>query len=335
MYTMDRNIAFELGRICERAALACAPYVGRGNRHAADGAATEAMRKAFDDLSIRGSIVIGEGERDEAPMLFIGEEVGGGATPITRSHDEVIIPELEIAVDPLEGTNLCANGWPGAITVIAAAIKGEGKLLHAPDMYMEKIAVGEACRGAIDIRVSATENLKRISERLAKPVQELTIMILERPRHEKLIAEVRAVGARIRLITDGDVAGALVTAKPESGIDCLMGIGAAPEGVLAAAGLRAMRGEIQGRLVFKDDTQRLRAKTMGVTDPDHIYTTEELAQGNVMFAATGVTTGDFLKGVRYTRHGAWTNTVVMRSRSHTIRWQEVEHHFEGGAPYHT
>ncbi|MDO8557653.1 MAG: class II fructose-bisphosphatase [bacterium] len=322
---MDRNIAFELGRICERAALACAPYVGRGDRHTADGAATDAMRKAFDDLYIRGTIVIGEGERDEAPMLYIGEKVGGKGEAAEG-------PELEIAVDPLEGTNLCANGWPGAITVIAAAVKGEGKLLHAPDVYMEKIAVGEACRGATDLQLSPTENLNRIAVRLEKPVKELTIMILDRPRHEKLIEEVRKAGARIKLITDGDVAGALACAKRESGIDCLMGIGAAPEGVLAAAGLRALRGEIQGRLIFKDDAEKERAKSMGVTDPDHIYTTEELAQGNVMFAATGVTTGDFLKGVRYTKHGAWTNTVVMRSRTHTIRWQEVEHHFDN-EPY--
>jgi len=249
-------------------------------------------------------------------MLYIGEEVGRSSSG----------PKLEIAVDPLEGTNLCANGWPGAITVIAAAVKGEGKLLHAPDMYMEKIAVGEACRGAIDIRTSPAENLKRISECLKKPVQELTVMILDRPRHEKLIAEVRAVGARIRLITDGDVAGALASAMPDNAVDVLMGVGAAPEGVLAAAGLRAMHGEMQSRLVFKDDAERERAKGMGITDPDHIYTAEELAQGNVLFAATGVTAGDFLNGVRYTRHGAYTHSVVMRSKTQTIRWIEAEHH---------
>lgn len=324
-YVMDRNIAFELGRICERAALACAPFVGRGDRHAADKAATDAMRKAFDDLNIRGTIVIGEGERDEAPMLYIGEEVGKGG-----SGQEGI--KLDIAVDPLEGTNLCASGATGAITVIAAVIKGEGSLLKAPDCYMDKLVVNEKCRGAVDIRLSPTENLQRIAAKLEKPVEEITVVMMDRDRHKDLIAEIRKAGARIRLITDGDVAGALACTKPESGIDCLMGIGGAPEGVLAAAALRAMRGEIQGRLVFTKEEQRTRASAMGVTDFDHVYTTEELAGGNVMFAATGVTTGDFLKGVRYTRHGAWTNTVVMRSRTHTIRWQEVEHHFEN-EPY--
>lgn len=322
---MDRNLAFELGRICERAALAVAPLVGRGDRQAADQAATEAMRQAFEDLRLRGTIVIGEGERDEAPMLYIGEKVGisGTGSP------------LEIAVDPLEGTNLAASGWPGAITVIAAVITDEGRLLHAPDVYMEKIAVGEAARDAVKLGSSSEKtlqlvekNLNGIAECLRKPVHELTIMVLERPRHEKLIAEIRRVGARIRLITDGDVAGALVTAKPESSIDCLMGIGAAPEGVLAAAGMRALGGQILGRLVFRNDTDRQRAQQMGAADDTHIYTSEELASGKVMFAATGVTSGDFLKGVRYTSKGAWTNTVVMRAQSGTIRWQEVEHRFK-------
>jgi len=329
---MDRAIAFELGRICERAALACAPFVGRGDRHAADKAATEAMRQAFDDIGIRGKVVIGEGERDEAPMLYIGEEVGKQAMPAGHAYRQAgrqgLSRRLEIAVDPLEGTNLCANGLPGAITVIAAAIEGEGKLLHAPDIYMEKLAVGEACRGSIDIKKSTAENLKSIAEQLKKPVEEVTVVVLDRPRHEQLIADIRNVGARIRLITDGDVEGALSAAKPDSGIDCLMGIGAAPEGVLAAAGLRAMRGEMQGRLVFKDDVERKRAEGMGINDLDRVYTTEELAQGHVMFAATGVTTGGFLQGVRYSKHGVWTNTVVMRSKTGTIRWQEVEHHLK-------
>lgn len=320
---MDRHIVFELGRICEQAALACSPFVGHGDRHAADAAATEAMRKAFDDLCVRGNIVIGEGERDEAPMLYIGESVGRlNALPRTIADYE-----LEIAVDPLEGTNLCAHGLPGAITVIAAAIKGEGRLLHAPDVYMDKIAVGEACAGEIDLRNTPAENLSRIAKALGKPVEKVTVVVLDRPRHEKLIAQIRQAGARIWLITDGDVVGALAAAMPENDIDVLMGIGAAPEGVLAAAGLRAMRGEIQGRLVFKDDAQKERAKKMGVADPDHIFTTDELAEGNVMFAATGVTSGDFLKGVRYTKHGAYTHSVVMRSKSHTIRWIEAEHHF--------
>lgn len=320
--SMDRHLTFELGRICERAALAAAPFVGRGDRHAADKAATEAMRAAFDDLAIRGTIVIGEGERDEAPMLYIGEEVG--AKNAGRRQDDVA---LKIAVDPLEGTNLCADGLPGAITVIAAVIEGEGKLLHAPDVYMEKIAVGEAAAGSINLEASVAENLQNIAKALEKPVEEITVVALDRPRHERLIKEIRAMGARIRLITDGDVAAALAAAMPENDIDVLMGVGAAPEGVLAAAGLRAMRGEIQGRLVFKDDAQKERARRMGVADPNHIFTTEELAQGNVMFAACGVTTGDFLRGVRYTKHGAYTHSVVMRSKSQTIRWIEAEHHF--------
>lgn len=314
---MDRNIAFELGRICERAALACAPLVGRGDRHAADDAATRAMRSAFDQFGIRGKIVIGEGERDEAPMLFIGEEVG-----INGSS-----PKLQIAVDPLEGTNLCANGLPGAIAVIAAAIEGDGKLLNAPDIYMEKLAVGKSAKGAIDILRSPAENLKNIADSLGKDIEEVTVMVLDRPRHEDLINQIRNAGARIRLITDGDVAGALAAAKPDSGIDCLMGIGAAPEGVLAAAGLRALGGEIQGKLVFRNEKEQERASGMGAGDPERVYKTEDLAQGNVMFAATGVTSGDFLEGVRYTKDGAWTNSVVMRSRTGTIRWQKVQHHF--------
>ncbi|MDP3963278.1 MAG: class II fructose-bisphosphatase [bacterium] len=328
---MDRHITFELGRICERAALACAPFVGRGDRHGADKAATEAMRQAFDDLGIRGTIVIGEGERDEAPMLYIGEEVGAHARhkPHAEGRDYSGSAgfKLQIAVDPLEGTNLCANGLPGAITVIAATQEGEGTLLAAPDVYMEKIAVGEACVGRVDLTASVAENLRNIASALEKPVEEVTVVALDRPRHEKLIDDVRKAGARIRLITDGDVAGALAAAMPENDIDVLMGIGAAPEGVLAAAGLRAMRGQIQGRLVFKNDAEKERARTMGVSDPDHIFSTEELASGNVMFAACGVTTGEFLRGVRYTKHGAYTHSVVMRSATHTIRWIEAEHHF--------
>lgn len=314
---MDRNIAFELGRICEVAALACAPLVGRGDRHAADEAATHAMRGAFDRFGIRGKIVIGEGERDEAPMLFIGEEVGING----------LSPKLQIAVDPLEGTNLCADGLPGAIAVIAAAIEGDGELLNAPDIYMEKLAVGESAKGAIDILKSPAENLKNIADSLRKEIEEITVVVLDRPRHQDLIKQIRDAGARIRLISDGDVAAALAAAKDDSGIDCLMGIGAAPEGVLAAAGLRALGGEIQGKLVFRNEEERERASAMGVGNPERVYKTEDLAQGNVMFAATGVTSGDFLEGVRYTQDGAWTNSVVMRSRTGTIRWQKVQHHF--------
>ncbi|OGM99509.1 MAG: hypothetical protein A3B91_02025 [Candidatus Yanofskybacteria bacterium RIFCSPHIGHO2_02_FULL_41_29] len=341
---MERNIAFELGRICERAALAVAPFVGRGDRHAADNAATQAMRQGFEDLKIRGTIVIGEGERDKAPMLYIGEEVGLSAERFYPEIIDEINPiyadffeesKLKIAVDPLEGTNLVANGWPGAITVIAGVVEGEGDLLHAPDIYMEKIAVGEEARECIKLGRSVEETLKLVEENLnniacalKKHVKELTVMVLERPRHNDLVARIREVGARIRFITDGDVAGALATAKPNSGIDCLMGIGAAPEGVLASAAMRALRGQILGRLVCIKDEDRERAKIMGVEDFDHIYTSEEMAQGDVMFAATGVTGGDFLKGVVYVPGGALTNTVLMRSKSNTIRWQEVWHRFD-------
>ncbi|HZZ84449.1 MAG TPA: class II fructose-bisphosphatase [Anaeromyxobacteraceae bacterium] len=313
---MDRNLALEVARITEAAALASARLMGRGDRNGADQAAVEAMRKAFNDLHIQGEVVIGEGERDEAPMLFIGERVGRG------QPGDI---EIEIAVDPLEGTNLCATGAANAISVIAMGEKG--KLLRAPDCYMEKIAVGPQARGCVDLARSPTENLRRVADCLGKYVEDLTVVILDRPRHEKLIAEVRAAGARIKLIGDGDVSGAINTCFPDTGVDVLMGTGGAPEGVISAAALRCVGGDMQGRLVFRNDRERERATRMGVKDLEKVMSIEELAGGNVMFAATGVTNGDFLKGVRFTGEGARTHSVVMRSKSGTIRYIETEHRF--------
>ncbi|ABC81413.1 class II fructose-bisphosphatase [Anaeromyxobacter dehalogenans] len=319
---MDRNLALEVVRVTEAAALASARLMGRGDRNGADQAAVEAMRKAFNDIAIRGEVVIGEGERDEAPMLYIGEKVGR-----CRDGDA----EMEIAVDPLEGTNLCATGAPNALSVIAMGEKG--RLLRAPDTYMEKIAVGPRARGAVDLRRTPTENLRRVADALGKYVEDLTVVILDRPRHAKLVREVREAGARIKLIGDGDVAGALNTCFPDTGVDVLMGIGGAPEGVIAAAALRCVGGDLQGRLVFRNDAERERARGYGVKDLDRVMGAEELAGGNVMFAATGVTHGDFLKGVRFTGDGARTHSVVMRSRTGTIRYIETEHHFTRSPDY--
>jgi fructose-1,6-bisphosphatase II len=319
---MDRNLALEVVRVTEAAALASARLMGRGDHDGADAAAVEAMRKAFDDIAIDGEVVIGEGERDEAPMLYIGERVGR-----RRDGDAAI----EIAVDPLEGTNLCATGAPNAISVIAMGEKG--KLLRAPDTYMEKIVVGPGARGAIDLARPATENLRRIADALGKYVQDLTVVILERPRHERLVREVREAGARIKLIPDGDVAGGLNTCFPDTGVDVLLGIGGAPEGVVTAAAIRCVGGDMQGRLHFRNDVERERARAMGIRDLARVMTAEEMAGGSVMFAATGVTNGDFLKGVRFTSGGARTHSVVMRSRTGTIRYIETMHRFHGRPDY--
>jgi len=314
---MDRNIGLEAVRLTEAAAISSARLMGRGDEKAADQAAVDAMRKQFNELAIRGTIVIGEGERDEAPMLYIGEKVGAG---------EADDPEVDIALDPLEGTTLCATGGPNALSVLAMADKGN--LLNAPDTYMEKIAVGPAARGVIDLRKSPTENLRAIADKKGVYIEDLTVIILNRPRHEKLIAEVRAAGARIKLIADGDVSAAISTCFPESGVDVLMGTGGAPEGVIAAAALRCCGGDMQGRLAFRNDQEIERAKKMGVTDTKKIFAVDEMAKGNVIFAATGVTSGDFLKGVRFFKGGAATWSVVMRSKSQTIRYVEAQHSFE-------
>ncbi len=317
----DRNLALEVVRVTEMAALASARQMGFGDRNHADHVAVEAMRKMFDRIDIRGTVVIGEGERDEAPMLYIGERVGAGWV-----DDDPRSPKVDIAVDPLEGTNLCATGAPDAISVIAIA--DDGQFLNAPDTYMEKIAVGPEARGAIDLRESWTWNLEQIARVKNRKVQDLTTIILDRPRHKELIGEVRQAGARIRLIGDGDVSAAIMTCKEESGIDVLFGTGGAPEGVIAAAALRCVGGDLQARLRFRNDEERARAKVMGITDEHRIYQVDDLASGHVMFAATGVTKGSFLDGVRFFGGGAKTESVVMRSRSGTVRVMQSTHHLD-------
>jgi fructose-1,6-bisphosphatase II len=314
---MDRNIGLEAVRLTEAAAMASARLMGRGDEKAADQAAVDAMRRAFNQMNIRGTIVIGEGERDEAPMLYIGEKVGRGA-----AED----PEVDIALDPLEGTTLTATGGPNALSVIAMADKGN--LLNAPDTYMDKIAVGPSAKGAIDLEKNPSQNLRAIADRKGLYVDDLTVIILNRPRHEKLIAEVRATGARIKLIGDGDVSAAIATCFPEAGVDVLMGIGGAPEGVIAAAAIRCMGGDMQGRLKPRNDKEIERAKKMGIADVNKVFGVEEMARGHVVFAASGVTSGDFLRGVRFFKGGAETNSVVMRSKSRTIRYIQSRHHFE-------
>jgi len=311
---VDRNLALEAVRVTEAAALNCARLTGRGDEKAADQAAVDAMRKAFDALAIDGTVVIGEGERDEAPMLYIGEKVGSGG------------PKVDIALDPLEGTTICATGGPNALAVIAMA--DGGNLLHCPDTYMEKIAAGPAGKGVVDLDKTPTENLRALAEAKRCRVEDLTVIILSRPRHEALIKEVRQAGARIRLIGDGDVSAAIATTKPETGIDLLLGIGGAPEGVLAAAALRCVGGEFQGRLAPRNNEEIERAKEMGVTDIKKKFKIEELAAGDVMFAATGVTDGDYLQGVHFFAGGATTQSVVMRSRTRTVRVINATHYFD-------
>ena len=311
---MDRNLALEAIRVTEAAALNCARLTGRGDETAADQAAVDAMRKAFDALAIDGTVVIGEGERDEAPMLYIGEKVGSGG------------PKVDIALDPLEGTTICATGGPNALAVIAMA--DGGNLLHCPDTYMEKIAAGPAGRGIVDLDKSPTENLRALAAAKGCNVEDLMVIILSRPRHDAIIKEVRQAGARIRLIGDGDVSAAIATTKPETGIDLLLGIGGAPEGVLAAAALRCVGGEFQGRLAPRNNEEIERAKKMGVADIKKKFRIEELARGDVMSAATGVTDGDYLQGVHFFPGGATTQSVVMRSKTRTVRVINATHYFE-------
>ena len=305
----------EVVRVTEAAALAAARLMGRGDNVAADQAAVTAMRKALNYVQFKGRVVIGEGERDEAPMLYIGEEVGAAESP-----------RVDIAVDPLEGTSIVASGGNNALAVIAIA--EEGGFLHAPDTYMQKLAVGPKARGVIDITATPTENLRRIAKALRSYVEDLCVVILDRPRHQELIKECREAGARIKLIGDGDVAGAIATAKEDSGVNVLMGTGGAPEGVLAAAALKCLGGDFQGILKFRNKEEIERAKTMGVTDLNKVYGIEDLARSEVMFAATGVTFGDYLQGVRFFSGGAYTQSVVMRSRSRTLRLIDTTHYFE-------
>ncbi len=310
----DRNLALELVRVTEAAALAASRWMGKGKKNEADGAAVEAMRIAFDTVAINGTVKIGEGEMDEAPMLYIGEKVGAGG------------PEMDIAVDPLEGTTLTAKGGPNAMAVVALA--EAGNFLHAPDIYMEKIAVGGGLpEGVVGLGASVKSNLRELAQAKRCAVSDLVACILDRDRHKELIAHCREAGARIMLISDGDVAGVLATSQPESGVDIYLGSGGAPEGVLAAAALRCIGGQMQGQLLYEDDTQVARAREMGLIDPHQIFNIMDMARGDVMFAATGVTTGAMLKGVRRFGHGAMTHSVVMRSKSGTVRYIEAHHNF--------
>jgi fructose-1,6-bisphosphatase II / sedoheptulose-1,7-bisphosphatase len=311
--SQDRNLALDSVRVTEAAALASSRLMGRGDEKAADQAAVDAMRQALNVLEIDGTVVIGEGERDEAPMLFIGERVGTGAGP-----------KLDIALDPLEGTTITAKGGPNAISCLAMA--PAGGFLNAPDTYMDKIAVGGGLpAGLIDITQSPSENLHRLAEAKGLNVEDLVVLVLDRPRHSELIAAVRATGARIRLISDGDVAGVIATSRPDSGIDIYMGIGGAPEGVLAAAALRCIGGQFQGRLFFRNDEERRRARRMGIEDLERVYALEDLAHGDVMFTATGVTDGTMLKGIKRMGQRVITHSIVMRSKTGTVRIIEAEH----------
>ncbi len=311
--SLDRILTLELVRVTERAAVSAARLRGRGDEKAADQAAVDAMRRELNHLPIDGTVVIGEGERDEAPMLFIGEKVG------TK-----VGPKVDIALDPLEGTTICAKNLSNSLAVIAMA--EEGGLLNAPDSYMEKIAIGPGYpAGTVSLEATPTENINAVAKAKGVPVNEITACILDRPRHARLIEEVRATGAAIRLIGDGDVAGVIHTTNPdETGIDIYMGIGGAPEGVLAAAALRCIGGQMQGRLVITREEQKERAVKMGA-DENRVYTMEEMASGDVYFAATGVTDGNFLSGVKFGKNSIETHTCVMRSSTGTVRWIKATH----------
>ncbi|OXM14072.1 class II fructose-bisphosphatase [Paenibacillus herberti] len=311
---MERELALEVVRVTELAALASAPWVGRGSKMQADDAATEAMRRMFGSISIRGKVVIGEGEMDEAPMLYIGEKLGTG-----------IGPEVDVAVDPLEGTELAARGLNNAISVLALAPKGQ--LLHAPDMYMEKLAVGPELAGRLNLLDPLSATVRKAARELDKPLSELTVLLLDRPRHAALMSELRELGVRIRLLTDGDVTGAMAPCYPETGVDLYVGSGGAPEGVLAAAAIKCLGGEIQGRLLPENDEQLRRCILMGISNPSRVLGTKDMAgNGDVIFAATGVTKGDFLEGVRYLPgRMAHTHSVVMRAATRTVRYIHTRH----------
>ena len=312
---MDRNLALEAVRVTEAAALSASRLMGRGDEKAADQAAVDAMRQALNALSIEGTVVIGEGERDEAPMLYIGEKVGSGQGP-----------RIDIALDPLEGTTITAKGGANALAVLAMA--DHGGFLNAPDVYMDKIAVGGGLpEGVVDLDAAPDANLKNLAQAKKVDIADLVVCILDRPRHADLITKVREAGARIMLIGDGDVSGVMATSDPETGIDIYMGSGGAPEGVLAAAALRCIGGQMQGRLLFRNDDERGRAHRLGITDLNRKYGLLELANGDVMFAATGVTNGSMLKGVRRVHAGAFTHSVVMRSKTGTVRYVEAHHDF--------
>ncbi len=321
---MEQLLALEMVRVTESAAIASARFMGRGARDEADHAATEAMRRTMDETDLAGTIVIGEGERDDAPMLYIGEQVG--------RHGDGAVAAVDIAVDPLEGTNLVATGQAGALTVLAAS--ETGGLTHAPDTYLEKLCVGPIAAGCVDITQPPAENAHRIAEALRRKVSDITVIILDRPRHEELIAEVRSTGARIKLISDGDVSAAISCAVQGTGVHAVMGIGGAPEGVITAAALRCLGGEIQARFRFRSNEDRERARTMlGHADEDRVYRTEDLAGGQeLVFAATGVTGGELLQGVRFFGGGARTHSLVMAYQSKQVRFVDTVHMFDRDRP---
>lgn len=309
---MDRKLALEAVRVTEAAAISAARLIGRGDERAADAAAVEAMRAALNGLTIEGTVVIGEGERDEAPMLYIGERVGIGGVAV------------DIALDPLEGTTLTAKGLPNALAVIAVAEKGS--LLNAPDTYMDKIAVGPGLPdGVIDLDAEPGDNIERLARAKGVPAHEITACVLDRPRHSHIIESIRKVGGAVRLIMDGDIAGVIATSDPTTGIDIYLGQGGAPEGVLAAAALRCVGGQMQTRLVFKKDEERARAERLGIRDFRRKYSLHELASGDVVFAATGVTDGSMLKGVHWHGEFVTTESILMRSGTHTVRWIRARH----------
>jgi fructose-1,6-bisphosphatase class II len=317
---VDSDLSLDFLSVVEQAAIACAHTMGQGDGAAADQAAVESMRRSLDAVAIEGTIVIGEGERDAAPMLYIGERVGTGTKPGAGAPT----PKIDIAVDPLEGTNLCATGAPNAITVLAAS--GEGGLLHAPDLYMEKLIVGAPAKGSVDLDAPVAANLEAIARSLRRRIEDLVVMVLDRPRHQTLIADIRKAGARIRLIPDGDVAAGIATAVAGSGVHAVMGTGGAPEGVLTAAAIRCLQGEILGRLVVKTPEHEARCRAMGITDFNRVYTSADLASGDsLIFAATGVTDGALMKGVRFFGDGVRTSSVVMQSRPARVRFIDTIH----------
>ena len=315
---IESDLALEFLRVVEKAAIASARTMGQGDRKLADEVATEAMRKTMDTVPMHGTIVIGEGERDEAPMLYIGEHVGGTFT------DGQEVPHVDIAVDPLEGTNLCATGAPGAITVLAASEKGG--LLHAPDCYMEKIVVGPSCKNAVELDAPVADNLRNIARRLHRGVDDLVVIVLDRPRHEKLINEIRKAGARIKLIGDGDLSAGIAAAIIGTGVHAVMGSGGAPEGVITAAAIRALNGYMQGRLVIDKPELEERIAKMGIKDKNRIYEAEDLAPGKqLIFAATGVTDGALLKGVRFFGEGERTSSIILTLKTGKVRFIESIH----------
>jgi len=320
MASQDPDLSLDFLRVVEQAAIACAHTMGYGDRHGSDQAAVEAMRRCMDSVPIDGTIVIGEGERDEAPMLFIGERVGLAA----KESNSRSYPKVDIAVDPLEGTNLCATGAPNALAVLAAS--SAGGLLHAPDLYMEKLVVGPSSKDKVDLDRPVAENLRAIADALGRKVQDLVVVVLDRERHAKLIADIRATGARIRLIPDGDLSAGIAAAVVGTGVHAVMGTGGAPEGVLTAAAMRCLNGEIFARLVVTKPEHEERCRAMGITDFTRVYRSKDLASGDsIIFAATGVTDGSLMRGVRFFGDGVRTSSIVMQTDPHLIRFIDTIH----------